>query len=90
MKIYDKAAWHIDNGEDAKEVINKFDIILSYLSAHDMLSDAGKEILGLGIDSSISINSGMLTKAGADFMDRHYDNLLACDSTSIKNALATL
>ena len=31
MKIYDKAAWHIDADENPNEVVEKFKIIFSFL-----------------------------------------------------------
>ena len=39
MKSYDKAAWHIDGGEDAAEVILRFKRLFEFLSEKKMLTE---------------------------------------------------
>jgi hypothetical protein len=87
LKIYDKAAWHIDGGEDEKEVVAKFKAIIEFLDSKGMLSKAGKEIIKSGIDESISIHENMLTNEGNNFMDTCYNNIINKSSKSIKSAL---
>ena len=83
MKIYDKAKWHIDGGENKKEVIEKFEVIFSVLKAKDMLSDEGKEIMELGIDGSISLHERLLTAEGNLFLEQHYDSIINLKSNEI-------
>ena len=56
MKIYDKAAWHIDADENPNEVVEKFKIIFSFLKMKNMLNSEGLEIFDLGIDQNISLH----------------------------------
>ena len=83
MKVVDKAQWHIDNVENELEVILKFQKVFSFLNAHEMLSDDGLEIFEFGIDSSVSLNEKMVTKVGHDFLDKHYDDVINCNSQVI-------
>ena len=76
MKIFDKAAWHIDAGESPDEVLEKFQLIFKYLEKKGMLSEDGKEILEIGIDSSVSLNESMVTPAGKTYLEAKYDSLL--------------
>ena len=78
MKIYDKAVWHIDKGEKEEDVVKRFWIIFRFLQHEKMLSDEGKEILELGIDSSVSLHEGLVNKKGKHFLDEHNDYLLVC------------
>ena len=64
MKIYDKASWHIDGGERKEDVIKKFSLIFDFLEKEGMLTDEGKEILELGIDTSISLHERMVNEKG--------------------------
>lgn len=90
MKIYDKASWHIDAGEDYKEVIEKFKVIFSILESKNMLSEEGKEILEIGIDESISLHERLLTGEGNLFLEKHYDEVINLKSIEIQERLANL
>ncbi len=87
MRVFDKAQWHIDAGENAAEVIAKFQNVFSFLDNHNMLSDDGCEILEFGIDSSISLNEQMLSKSGYDYLDKFYDKVINCKSENIMDEL---
>ena len=76
MKVYDKAAWHIDGNENPKEVVARFNEIFKFLAENKLLSPDGEEIYELGIDSSASLNSSMVTKDGAQFLKQYYDEVL--------------
>lgn len=76
MTIYDKASWQIDAGQDKSRVIDHFKFIYNWLNENQLLSEDGKEILDFGIDSSISLNDQMVTKEGADFLGKHYEELI--------------
>lgn len=83
MKVYDKAMWHIDGGEDKEEVIAKFKVIFSFLKGKDMLSDEGKEIMEFEIDSSISLHERLLTAEGNKFIEEYYDSIINLKSNEI-------
>lgn len=76
MKIFDKAQWHIDAGEDAEVVVGKFRSVYAFLEKNKLLSEDGKELLEFGIDSSISLNEQMVTEAGGVFLDKFYDEVI--------------
>ena len=44
MKVYDKAAWHIDGNENPKEVVARFNEIFKFLAENKLLSPDGEEI----------------------------------------------
>ena len=81
MKIFDKAQWHIDGGENPSSVTNKFLVIFDLLNEEGLLSDDGMEILELGIDSSVSLNEKMVTGIGFEFLEKYYDEVInyGCD-----------
>lgn len=87
MKIFDKAQWHLDAGEDTKEVISKFKEIFKFLNENEMLSVDGKEILEFGIDSSVSLNEKMVTKEGFDFLNENYVKVINLKAMEMRNAL---
>lgn len=87
MKIFDKAQWHIDNGENQLEVIAKFQKVFLFLNTHHMLSLDGLEVYELGIDSSISLNEKMVTQEGFDFLNKYYDEVVNCDHQIIFSEL---
>lgn len=87
MNVYDKASWHIDEGQDEKEVLTRFSLIFSYLNENAMLTDDGKEIFELGIDDSVVIHEGMLTESGNAFMNDRYDSLLTLSLDELKETL---
>ena len=76
MKIFDKAQWHIDGGENPSSVTNKFLVIFDLLNEEGLLSDDGMEILELGIDSSVSLNEKMVTGIGFEFLEKYYDEVI--------------
>lgn len=75
MNIYDKAAWHIDAGENISEVTERFRLIFQYLSANNLLNEDGEEILEMGIDESTSLHSDLLTNDGKNFLDEYYEKM---------------
>ena len=87
LKIYDKAQWHIDAGEDPAVVIAKLKKVFSFLDAKRMLTDEGKEILDLGVDSSVSIHERMLNDMGNQFMEQCYDKVINSDPENITTEL---
>ena len=76
MKIFDKAQWHIDSGEDQSDVVAKFKKVFLFLNIHNMLSTDGLEIYELGIDSSVSLNEKMVTQDGKNFLEKYYDEVI--------------
>lgn len=90
MKIFDKAQWHIDAGEDAMEVVAKFKVVFEFLNSRNMLSADGKELLEFGIDGSISLNERMVTKEGIIFLYENYDKVINLNSTKLKAELENL
>ncbi|WP_195514093.1 hypothetical protein [Turicibacter sanguinis] len=76
MKIFDKAQWHIDGGENSSAVTNKFIAIFEFLNEEEFLSHDGLEILELGIDSSVSLNEKMVTEIGFEFLEKYYDEVI--------------
>lgn len=90
MKIYDKAAWHIDAGADITDTIERFSIMFDFLNSKKMLSDDGIEIFDLGIDSSISLHEGLLNPTGKIFADKYYDSTLNIPLSDLKNELSQL
>jgi hypothetical protein len=87
LKIYDKAKWHIDAGEDSGVVIDKLKAVLEFLDKEGMLTSEGKEILDLGVDSSVSIHERMLTDKGRNFMESNYDKIMYLSAKNITIAL---
>ena len=79
-KVYDKASWHIEGGEDLNKVLAHFSFIMAWCSSNNLLSEEGKEIADLCVDQSISLHSRMFTDKGNIFMDKHYDKFI--DATS--------
>ena len=76
LKVYDKAQWHIDAGEPEDKVIERFKMLFKFLDSKGLLIQEGKEILELGIDSSVSIHERMLSDAGNSFLDKYYNKVL--------------
>jgi hypothetical protein len=91
MKVFDKAKWHIEAGEDQNDVTEKFKIIFEFLNQHGLLSEEGKEVLDLDlVDSTISLNSRLLTKIGIDFIDTYNDTIVSLDPTNTEDELKRL
>lgn len=76
-KVYDKAAWHLDAGEPKSKVLAHFNFIMAWCHKNNLLSDEGDEILEIGVDESISINSRMLNERGNLFMAKYYDSFIS-------------
>lgn len=87
LKVYDKAQWHIDAGKDTKTVVDKLKAVLEFLDSKGMLTSEGKEIIELGVDSSVSIHERMLTEEGTAFMDASYDKVIDLSAKEITVAL---
>lgn len=75
--VYDKAAWHIDAGENNDVVLCHFAFILSWCEKNNLLSEEGQEIIQLGVDNSISLHSRMFTDKGNEFMNKYYDEFIS-------------
>ena len=90
MKIYDKAAWHIDADENPNEVVEKFKIIFSFLKMKNMLNSEGLEIFDLGIDQNVSLHERLLTADGNTFMEKYYDSLINLKSIEMLKQLEVL
>ena len=90
MNVYDKAAWHIDAGENANTVVEKFKIIFSFLKEQNMLSGEGLEIFDLGIDSSISLHERLLTSEGNVFIEKNYNDIINLKTDVILKKLELL
>jgi hypothetical protein len=76
LKIYDKAAWHIDNGMAPEKVIKHFETVFSWLEEKGFLNDSGKEIIEIGIGSDASIHEELLTPDGNEFLSKYYDDII--------------
>lgn len=90
MNIYDKAAWHIDEGQNESEVVTRFSIIFDFLNEHNMLNSDGIELMDIGIDESISLHEGLLTDEGNAFIEKYYDSLLPLKTDELKSELLRL
>ena len=88
-KVYDKASWHIDAGEPTSSVLSHFKFIIDWCNQNIHLTDEGEEILELGIDASISINSRLLNERGNMFMTKYYDMFISAqiEQTSEMNKM---
>ncbi len=87
IKVYDKAQWHIDAGEDENTVIKKMNVLFDFLDNKGFLLEEGKEILELGIDSSVSIHERMLSEEGNKFMESEYDTVINENEDELDEAL---
>lgn len=90
MQVYDKAIWHIDNGEEEKNVLKRFALVFDFLAEHKMLNDEGKELYDLGPDESWAFYDRMLTDVGKQFMEKQYDHLLTLSLENLQQKLKTL
>ena len=52
-----------------------------------MLTEDGIETLEYGMDSSVSLNSTMVTAEGEAFLDNYYDEIIKLDPNDLKNNL---
>ena len=76
MVIYDKASWQIENGIDAKKVVDHFTIVFKWLKSKNMLSDDGMELLDIGIDRSVVLSENMVNEKGNTFLKQNYDKFI--------------
>ena len=90
MIIFDKAQWHIDAGEEPKEVIEKFNVLFAFLDEAGFLVDEGKELLDIGIDSSAVIHERMVTAEGNSFLMHNYDSVINASAETLKGELQKL
>lgn len=90
MKIYDKAQWHIDAGENESVVLARFSTVFSFLNNHNLLSAEGAEIYDLGVDDSISLHERLLTVEGNKIMTLYYDHIISLEPSAIVSTLNKL
>ena len=88
MKTYDKASWHIDGGENLTEVVQRFETVFKFLAEKDMLTDDGAETLEYCMDSSVTLNSRMVTDKGNLFLDSCYDVIISKNPYEIEQNLS--
>lgn len=88
MQVYDKAAWHIDGGENPSEVVKRFADVFEFLKENGMLNDDGIEVLEFAMDSSVSLNSSLVNTKGQNFLEVCYDEVLKLDPDDMKDTLA--
>jgi hypothetical protein len=74
-KIYDKVQWHLETIEKAS-VLNYFKCLMDFLKTHNYLNSYGLEIYEVGVDTSLSVTSKMLTEKGNAVMESRYDSFL--------------
>lgn len=75
MEVYDKVSWHYPEGKNCPSIEaakKHFIKIMDWLSKNNLLSDDGKEVLELGIDSDFSFTSSMLTDQGNETIKKYY------------------
>ena len=72
LKIYDKAAWHIDGGERADRVLKSLKEDLQFLHDNNMLTPEGEEIYKAGVDTSYSLHERMVNRDGKKFLESKY------------------
>lgn len=87
LKIYDKAQWHIDGGEDVELVIARFKSVFRFLADKDLLSPEGMELLEIGMDSSASLHERMVSDKGNKFLSDVYEEVEDLDYTEIEEML---
>lgn len=87
MKIYDKACWHIDAGENKQDVIERLEKIFYFLKENSLLNNEGLEIVEIGIDSSASLHERLLTPEGKDFLDKFYEQISFSDNKQMNDLL---
>jgi len=73
IKVYDKVKWHTDNGIPKETVIRYLAELMKWLNNKGLLSEYGKEILRVGVDSDFSLTSAMLNEKGNKLMEEYYD-----------------
>ena len=76
LTVFDKFSWHFDAGVNEAILLKYFSKLMNFLKKHQLLSIYGLEIYDLGVDSSLSITSKMLTEKGIGFLSLWYDKYL--------------
>jgi len=79
LTVYDKVSWHYPEGKNCpsmKVAKVHFESVMEWLNKNNLLSDEGKEILGIGVDADFSITSSMLNEKGNGIFKKHYSNWL--------------
>lgn len=79
MKVYDKAKWHIDAGEEKGLVLGKFKAVFEFLKQNDLLTSEGIEIFDLGIDESVSLHERLVKDVGKKILESHYDSIIGLE-----------
>lgn len=76
IEVYDKVSWHYPEGNcpNLESARKHFVKIMDWLAEHNLLSDEGKEILAIGIDSDFSLTSSMLTASGNELLRHGYSD----------------
>ena len=74
--IFDKFTWHLDAGIEERKLRDYYNKVMFFLKVHQLLNIYGLEIYSLGVDSSLSITSKMLTDRGNSFLCLWYDKYL--------------
>ena len=77
--VYDKVSWHFPEGEKCPNLDTAkahLIAIMKWLKENNLLSDEGKEIFELGIDSDFSLTSSMLTEKGNEIIKKGYTEWL--------------
>jgi hypothetical protein len=90
ITVYDKASWHIDNGENKNEVLKKMKIIFDFLNKNSLLNSDGKELFDLGINEDSSLHDGLVTNEGKEFLDKNIDKIISKSSKEIEKTLENL
>lgn len=79
FKVYDKVKWHYPDGEgcpDLESAKQHISAVMNWLNNSNLLSDEGREMLELSIDSDFSITSSMLSESGNKVLQKNYSKLL--------------
>ncbi|MBL4940037.1 MAG: hypothetical protein COB46_13640 [Rhodospirillaceae bacterium] len=89
IEVYDKVSWHFPEGQNCpslKVAKEHFVAVMEWLKENNLLSDEGKEVLELGVDSDFSITSSMLNPKGNEILKKYYlDWLRSIDYTNKPN-----
>jgi len=79
IEAYDKVSWHFPEGKNCPSLEAAkahFAAVMEWLKENDLLSEEGKEVLELGIDSDFSITSSMLNDKGNEVFKKYYSDWL--------------
>lgn len=90
IKVYDKAKWHIEAGEDKNDVLERFAIMYSFLKNKHLLSNEGLDIIKSGVDSSISLDEYTVNEEGKKFLNNCYDIVVELNEKELVTKLNKL